>query len=166
MPSKWPASAPNWADMTLTEFQDNFEAVDTPDNRHGARRLALQALYWEACDAGKAEGALENLQQAVELSEPVRAFAETLVLLVADHALELEELIGTNATHWRTDRMARIDLIILRQTLAEILFVDDVPVRVSIDEAVELARIFSTEQSYAFVNGILDAVVHKKGLPV
>ena len=152
--------------MTLTDFQDNFEAVDTPDNRHGARQLALQALYWEACNAGKAEGALENLQQTLELSEPVRAFAETLVLLVTDHALELEELIGANATHWRTERIARIDLIILRQTLAEILFVDDVPVRVSIDEAVEFARIFSTEQSYAFVNGILDAVVHQKGLSV
>ena len=153
--------------MTLTEFQQDFdETVDTPDNRHGARQLVLQALYWEACGAGKAELALENIQQALELSEPVRAFAATLVLLVADHALELEELIVANATHWRTDRMARVDLIILRQTLAEILFVDDVPVRVSIDEAVELARVFSTEQSYAFVNGILDAIVHQKGLPV
>jgi N utilization substance protein B len=152
--------------MTLTEFHDNFDVVNTPDNRHGARQLALQALYWEACDAGEAVSALENLQETVRLSAAARSFAEELVQLVTGHAPELEALIGANATHWRTERMARIDLIILRQTLAEILFIDEIPVRVSIDEAVELARIFSTEQSYAFVNGILDAVVHKKGLPV
>ena len=154
------------ADIALTEFQDNFDVINTPDNRHGARQLALQALYWESCDAGKAELALQSLEQNLELSDQVRGFAAILVGLVSGHALELDEIISANATHWRPERMARIDLIILRQTLAEILFIDEVPVRASIDEAVELARVFSTEKSYAFVNGILDAVAHQKGLLV
>ncbi len=152
------------ADMTLTEFHENFDAIDTPDNRHGARQLALQALYWESCGAGKAELALQNLEQNLKLSEQVSGFAAMLVDLASSHVLELDELISANATHWRPERMARIDRIILRQTLAEVLFIEEVPVRVSIDEAVELARLFSTEQSYSFVNGILDAVVHQKGL--
>ena len=60
--------------------------------------------------------------------------------------------------------MARLDALILRLALAEILYLDDVPVRASIDEAIELAKTYSTGQSYAFINGVLDAVVRQQGL--
>ena len=64
------------------------------------------------------------------------------------------------------ERIARIDGIILRLALAEILYMSNVPARVSIDEAVELAKQFSTEDSFSFVNGVLDAVVRQRGIAV
>jgi len=137
-----------------------------PDNRHGARQVALQVLYWETTSPGDADLALRELGARFGLSEPVRDFVADLVHSVHRHVDELDELIAAAATHWQPDRMARIDSLILRLALAEILYFEDVPVRVSIDEAVELAKTYSTGQSYAFVNGVLDAIVHQKGLPV
>ena len=137
-----------------------------PDNRHGARQLALQTLYWEVSSPGDGERALDELTERFALSEPVHHFAERLVHTVGEHVARLDELIAAAATHWKPDRIARLDNLILRLALAEILYFDDVPVRVSIDEAVELAKTYSTDQSYAFINGILDAIVRQQGLPV
>ena len=138
--------------------------VSPPDNRRGARQLALQVLYWETSSPGEARAALRELGESFQLSEPVRDFAARLVDTVVEHRLRLDELIDGAADHWSQDRMARLDALILRLALAEILYLDDVPVRASIDEAIELAKTYSTGQSYAFINGILDAVVRQQGL--
>ena len=87
-----------------------------------------------------------------------------LVGVVVDHADELSQLIEKAAHNWSLARMARMDVLILRLALAEILHLADVPTRVSIDEAVELAKVYSGETSYAFVNGILDAVASGLGV--
>ena len=137
-----------------------------PNSRRGARQLALQVLYWTRSSPGSADAALEELGGRFDLSDEVRAFAADLVHRVDEYSGELDALIAATADHWRSDRMARIDVLILSLALAEILYFEDIPVRVSIDEAVELARLFSTEQSYAFINGILDAVVRQRNLPV
>ena len=99
-------------------------------------------------------------------SEEVRTFADGLLRQSANHAQEIDELAAAMAQHWSWERIARIDRLILRLALAEMLFFDEIPVRVSIDEAVELARSYSTDKSYAFVNGVLDGVVRQKGLAV
>ena len=83
---------------------------------------------------------------------------------VQTHGEELDLLIAETSTRWSPERIARMDRLILRLALAEMLHIDDVPARVAIHEAVNLARAFSTEKSYAFVNGILDAVAKRKGL--
>ena len=137
-----------------------------PDNRHGARQLALQALYWDACSPGDVDASLRQLVGSLTLSDPVHTFAAEIIHGVGAHAPELEELINATAAKWSKERIARIDWIILQLALTEILYFADIPVRVSIDEAVELAKTYSTEQSYAFINGILDAVVRQKGLPL
>ena len=137
-----------------------------PDNRRGARQLALQALYWDACSPGDIDARMGQLAGSLDLSVPVRSFASEIIHGVGVHALELEELINSTATQWRKERIARIDWIILQLALTEILYFADIPVRVSIDEAIELAKTYSTEQSYAFINGILDAIVRQKGLPL
>ncbi|NKB67637.1 MAG: transcription antitermination factor NusB [Candidatus Latescibacteria bacterium] len=137
-----------------------------PNSRRGARQLALQALYWTRSSPGSPDAALEEWSRQYELSDDVRAFAGQLVRRVDEKGDELDALIAATADHWSSDRMARIDVLILSLALAEILYFEDIPVRVSIDEAIELARLFSTEQSYAFINGILDAVVRQKKLPV
>ena len=137
-----------------------------PDNRRGARQLALQALYWDACSPGDIDASMGQLAGSLDLSVPVLAFASEIIHGVGAHAPELEELISSTATQWRKERIARIDWIILQLALTEILYFTDIPVRVSIDEAIELAKTYSTEQSYAFINGILDAIVRQKGLPL
>ena len=155
----------------MTEEDDFFGDGSTadeapPDNRHGARQVALQALYSEQSAAGDARVALDELCQRFGLSDEVRTFAIALLSHASEHASELDELAATMAKNWSWERIARIDRLILRLALAEMLFNDAIPVRVSIDEAVELAKSYSTDKSYAFVNGILDGVVREKGLVV
>lgn len=154
-------------DLFATPPEDRAEASDEKppaNNRRGARQIALQALYWEASDAGDAAAAVDNLSDRFDLSPKIRDFAVRLVAAVGEHQDRLDELISATSAHWHQDRMARLDALILRLALAEILYCDDIPVPVSIDEAIELAKTYSTDQSYAFINGILDAIVRQQGL--
>lgn len=149
--------------------EDSFPSVAEdadevpPDSRRGARQTALQALYWGASTADAPHQAVHELSRRFAHSEPTCDFAAALVRLVADHQTEMDQMIAANGTHWELSRMARLDVLILRLALAEILYIADVPVRVAIDEAVELARLYSTANSYAFVNGVLDAVARQHG---
>ena len=148
-------------------FGDGSSADESPpDSRSGARQVALQALYWEASQSGRAEDAVRELCSRFELSSGVRAFASTLVDCVHAHGDEIDYIIAETSTRWSPERIARIDRLILRMGLAEMLHLEDVPARVAIDEAVDLARAFSTDKSYAFVNGILDAVAKRRTLGV
>jgi len=146
------------------DAEDAEPDAHPPDNRRGARQLALQVLYWETSSPGETEAALRELGEGFQLSAPVREFAARLVRAAEEHRARLDELIDGAADHWSRNRMARLDALILRLALAEILYLDEVPVRASIDEAIELAKTYSTGQSYAFINGILDAVVRQQGL--
>jgi transcription antitermination factor NusB len=143
---------------------ESGEEYAPPDNRRGARQLALQSLYWEASLAGEARAALEELGERFQLSESTRCFARELVHCVGAHAAELDELIDAAASHWRRERLARLDHLILRLALAEMLYFADIPPRVSLEEAIELGKLYSTGQSHAFINGVLDAVARRKGL--
>ena len=148
-------------------FGDGSSADEAPpDSRSGARQVALQALYWEMSQAGGAEEAVDQLCERFALSQGVRAFADQLVQQVHQHVDAVDALIAETSTRWSPERIARVDRLILRLGLVEMLHVDDVPARVAIHEAVDLARAFSTAKSYAFVNGILDAVAKRQGLGV
>ena len=145
----------------LAEFPDPV----LPDNRHGARQLALQALYWEASSPGDGQPALQELGQEAGLSAPTLEFATTLVQAVGQHHDELNLLIDAAANHWRQDRIARIDGIILRLALAETIHCGT-PARIAIDEAIGLAKTYSSAKAYVFVNGVLDAIARQQGLPL
>jgi transcription antitermination protein NusB len=88
-----------------------------------------------------------------------RAFTETLVAAASRNRDRIDETITQISRTWRLDRMARVDRNVLRLAVAEILFLPDVPARVSINEAVELAKRFGAAESSAFVNGLLDSVI-------
>lgn len=137
-----------------------------PDNRHGARQVALQALYWEQSAETDSLSALGQLCARFGLAQEVQSFAAELLQRAGEHAAELDALAAAQVQHWPWERIARIDRLILRLALAEMLFIEEVPVRVSIVEAVELAKSYSTDKSYAFVNGVLDGIVREKGLSV
>ncbi|MCC7265164.1 MAG: transcription antitermination factor NusB [Candidatus Latescibacteria bacterium] len=154
--------------MTNTEDPGPLAEIPDPvlpDNRHGARQLALQALYWEASSPGDGQRALGELGEQASLSAPTLEFATQLVAAVSEHGGELDALVDGAASHWRQDRIARIDGIILRLALAEILHCGT-PARVAMDEAIELAKTYSGAKSYVFVNGVLDAVTRQRGLPL
>jgi N utilization substance protein B len=88
-----------------------------------------------------------------------RAFAESLVAAAAGNRERIDETITQISRTWRLDRMARVDRNVLRLAVAEILFLPEVPARVTINEAVELAKRYGAAESSAFVNGLLDSVI-------
>ena len=88
----------------------------------------------------------------------VRAFADALVRGTAEKLAELDGTIEANAAHWSLARIAPVERNILRLAAYELLFRDDIPERVAINEAIELAKQYGSEESGAFVNGILDQI--------
>jgi transcription antitermination protein NusB len=91
-------------------------------------------------------------------AEDVRAFAESLVRGVARERRFLDNVVAGSTEHWRIERMAVVDRNVLRMAVYEMLFDPEMPPVVAIDEAIELARKFGSEESGAFINGILDSV--------
>jgi len=90
--------------------------------------------------------------------DSIKAFSIQLVCGVCEKKEELDQIISKASINWRIERMSRVDRNILRIAVYEILFMDDIPPKVSIDEAVELGKKYGTEESGAFVNGILDKI--------
>lgn len=102
---------------------------------------------------------LDEFWKAMKGKEETRAFAEQLVQGVLEHKHDLDALIGKYATNWKVSRMPIVDRNILRAGLYELLWLDEVPAKVTIDEAIELAKSFGDEEASKFVNGILDKVL-------
>ncbi len=137
-------------------------------NRSRARGWALQALYaWEARggDASTAVPVLHDLFTHLNVSPQNRPYAEILVRLVATNLEVIDRNVREALTNWRMERLAVVDRAVLRLGTAEILFVDDVPARAAIREAVQLAEKYGTHESPRFVNGVLDAVMRKAAPP-
>ncbi len=126
--------------------------------RRQARELALQFLYGYEFHREDREKALEEFRADRSRPEPARRFAGELVGGVLEHLEELDRLIAGHARHWKLDRLALVDKQILRLALYELYYRDDIPAPVTINEAVEIAKTFSTPEAGRFVNGILDRI--------
>ena len=132
------------------------------DRRHRAREAALQILYqWDVAhsDVGRAAETFFDLQwaDAQPPADALRAFASSLA---QDTVLRLDEIdtrIAESAQNWRPERMAVLDRLIIRMAVCEFLRADTPPI-VVINEALELARTFSTEDAVKFINGMLDGI--------
>ncbi len=138
----------------------------TAGHRRSGRAYALQLLYARDGDASTdVAGAAGEWANAFELQvEPdAAAFARDLVAASATHAAKVDDLITASSKNWRIDRMSRVDRNILRLGACELLAFRDVPVKVVINEAVELAKRFGTAESSAFVNGVLDRIATAVG---
>jgi transcription antitermination protein NusB len=127
--------------------------------RRKSRELALQMLF--QADMGKQTP--EQVRQTfwggrnpVEADE--RGFAEDLFRVAEDRNAEIDKLIELHAEHWRMERMAAVDRNILRAAVAELLGFPDTPRAVIINEALEIARKFSSPEAVQFINGVLDSV--------
>jgi N utilization substance protein B len=134
------------------------------EERRAARAAALQMLYqWEVgrLPIDEAIATFWRVGENVPMSDESRAFAESLARGAAEGASEADPLIASTADNWRLDRMAVVDRLILRLAVHEFLHVPSTPPKVVINEALELARTFSTDDAPRFVNGVLDGIRKK-----
>jgi len=127
--------------------------------RRKAREAALQALYqadvtWQ----GKGTERSALLTRAGPLGEEMDAFTAELVDGTLTHKEEIDREIGRCSEHWTLDRMGVVDRNILRFAAYELMFRNDIPASVTINEAVEIAKKFGSEESAMFINGILDRI--------
>lgn len=133
--------------------------------RHRARIAVLQALYEIDCAGHEPGQVIETRLEEAQLPEPGSQFARTLARDVSAQQAVLDVLIGRYATEWPVDQIAIIDRNILRMAICEIMFSSETPVKVAINEAVELAKTFGSDSSSRFVNGVLGTLVTKETLP-
>jgi N utilization substance protein B len=128
--------------------------------RREARELALQILY--ALDVNPATGLRETLQtfreEQGDIPATIREFAEGLVVGVQEHRETIDTAIKARSRNWALARMPRVDLNVMRLATYELMFRNDIPKKVTINEAIEIARRFGDKDSPAFVNGILDEI--------
>ncbi len=130
--------------------------------RTAARELALQALYqWEVL-GDEFERRLDEFLNEWARNPEVRAFAKELVLGCRMLLDPIDREIARAARHWSLERMALVDRNILRLGAYELLYRDDIPPHVAINEAVDLAKKYGTLESGAFVNGVLDGLMARR----
>jgi N utilization substance protein B len=126
--------------------------------RRRGREFALQILFQIDLTGGAPEEVFDDFWEGQEVREDVREFAEALVQGTHRERPTLDDVISSSAEHWRVERMSVVDRNVLRLAAYEMLFEPDTPPVVVIDEAIEIAKRFGTEDSGGFINGILDDV--------
>ena len=130
----------------------------TYKNRSKAREIALEYLYqWFLLNSEVCQSTNDFLAEK-EIDNETGKYAELLIDGVLENKSKIDELISAVAKNWSIDRMIIIDRVILSIGTFEMVYLADVPNRVSINEAIELAKKYSTVKSFAFVNGLLDQI--------
>ncbi len=133
-------------------------------SRRKARILAFQALYaWEA-----SRSSLDDLlkfawleaSKVEQLEDDTAAFTRLIIAGTLENMEEIDARIKKHLSHWPFERLKKVDLAILRMGTYCLLFQDDIPAQITIDEAIEIAKEYGSEDSYKFINGVLDGI-HK-----
>ena len=130
--------------------------------RREAREAVLQALYAIEIGKGKWEDVIKSVIKS-RLSDDTDTFkfAERLFLKVVNNQSEIDEIIINHLNNWRLGRLNALDRLLLRIVIAEFLFYEQIPTKVSINEAIEIAKKYSTKKSGNFINGILDSALEQ-----
>ena len=127
-------------------------------NRTRAREYALQMLYQVDLTHTEPSATIQDFWTSHPASEDVKGFATQVVQGTLAHQGQIDRLIASHANNWEISRMAVVDRNILRMGAYELLHCGEIPPKVCLNEAVELAKRFGDEESSKFVNGILDAI--------
>ena len=126
--------------------------------RRKAREFALQMLFQWDITHDSIDQIAATFFDGQEESQGVVDFARQLVTRTVEHVEEIDALIRRHAEHWRLDRMATVDRNLLRLAIQEFMFDKEIPKTVVINEAIEIARRFSAQESPQFINGVLDSI--------
>ena len=131
--------------------------------RRKSREIALQFLFGHDFqgrpnDSDSVLGELEEFCSCFESGQKSMPYARDLVIGICSRLKDIDEVLAGHSHNWRLERMSAVDRNILRIAVYEIMFADDVPARVAINEALEIAKHYSVSDSVPFINGILDAV--------
>ena len=126
--------------------------------RRKARELTIQVLFNIDFSTDDPEKIFDLVCSNFESSRSVWDFSKELVLGIHEKRDYIDGLIRNSSKNWRIERMSKVDRCILRLGIYELLYLEDIPPKVSIDEAVELGKRYGTDESGAFINGILDNV--------
>ena len=127
-------------------------------NRRRSRELAMQALFQIEMTQDHSTEAIELFCKHFRVPKNAKPFFLRLVKGVKEFQHEIDPLITSFSDHWKINRMSRADRNIMRIAVYELLFCDDIPPKVSINEAIDIGKKFGTEESGAFINGILDSI--------
>ncbi|MFN3393407.1 MAG: transcription antitermination factor NusB [Candidatus Thermochlorobacter sp.] len=131
-------------------------------NRRQVREVVMQVLYAHDIRKDNIEKVAEGIiPEEILAQEKSREFARKLLTEVSTHQKMIDEYITKHAENWELERMALIDKNLMRMAIAEFLFMDDVPPKVTINEAIEISKKYSTDKSGKFINGILDATLNE-----
>lgn len=128
--------------------------------RRRARERALQALYRLDLAGGTSGEALSDVIGLIEggSSDEIKAFADRIINGVADNLEAIDEVIQGSSLNWRLARMAVVDRNVLRLAAFELLYCEDIPRKVTLNEAIEVGKRYGSEDSGAFINGVLDRI--------
>lgn len=126
--------------------------------RRRSREIALQLLYQIEVNPLDPREALELFWKSFSPSTEVKEFTARIVEGVHQHGEEIDRLIERHSEHWKLDRMDRVDRNILRMGVFELMYCDDIPTKVALNEAIDLGKKFGSEESGGFINGILDKI--------
>lgn len=148
--------------MYFDRFIETTHETDLMAQRREAREAVLKALYAEDVGKTDADFILANIiKPPLKEDKDAYRFGESLFLRVIKNREELDEVISRHIKNWRIGRLAIIDKLILRLGLCEFLFFEEIPTKVTMNEAIELAKRYSTRKSASFVNGILDSALEQ-----
>ncbi|MFQ6676656.1 MAG: transcription antitermination factor NusB [Fidelibacterota bacterium] len=132
----------------------------TVKSRRLGRELVLQALYAQEFTADSLDTILENLKRSYTITPETEEYVKRLFTETVKHRDWTREEITRRLKNWDYDRVALIDRLILQMMMVEMVYLEDIPPKVSITEGVEIAKKYSTEESSAFINGVLDSLYH------
>jgi transcription antitermination protein NusB len=128
--------------------------------RRQLREAVMQSLYALELSKDSPEHIIGTILEDLKKNESDYDFAVTLFLTTVNHQAEIDKEIKKKAEHWEFHRIALIDKLLLRMAMSEIIYFNDIPPKVSINEAIEISKDYSTDSSGTFINGILDALLN------
>lgn len=142
----------------FVENKDDFELLSPPVSRRKARETALQGLYALELSGNSLYSVISLVLGKDVEDNTITRFTRQLIRLTHEQRDLLDDYIRNHSKNWKFERIAIIDRIIMRIAISEFINFVDIPPKVSIDEAIELSKLYSTDKSGGFINGILDAV--------
>ena len=130
--------------------------------RRTARESILGALYAHELTGEEKTKVLLDIFDRNSFDEETKSYISDLYNNIVDNKIWAEDLISDNLDNWKLERVATLDQLIMRIAINEIYYNEDIPPKVSISEAIEIAKIYSTKDSSSFVNGVLDSIYKRK----